>query len=77
MSYRDFIKYFSRVEICNLSPETMDDDADKKWKTNMFDGEWVRGITAGGCRNFLGKIIDFQKVPFVCNCYVSVKFVKG
>ncbi|CAH1397162.1 unnamed protein product [Nezara viridula] len=54
MSYRDFIKYFSRVEICNLSPETMEDvSPDKKWVTNMFEGEWVRGITAGGCRNFL------------------------
>lgn len=58
MSYRDFIKYFSRVEICNLSPETMEDvSPDKKWVTNMFEGEWVRGITAGGCRNFLGKYL--------------------
>ncbi len=31
----------------------------KKWVANKFDGSWVRGATAGGCRNFLDS--------FACN----------
>ncbi|CAB3360376.1 Hypothetical predicted protein [Cloeon dipterum] len=56
MSYRDFCKYFSRLEICNLNPDSLTDDEigdGKKWEMSVFEGEWVRGITAGGCRNFL------------------------
>ncbi|XP_050426862.1 calpain-A-like isoform X1 [Adelges cooleyi] len=58
MSYKDFVKYFSRLEICNLNPdlltkEHMGDDPKKRWEMSVFEGEWVRGATAGGCRNFL------------------------
>nr|CAD7200723.1 unnamed protein product [Timema douglasi] len=57
MSYRDFIKYFSRLEICNLNPDSLTEDqveaGKRKWEMSMFEGEWVRGVTAGGCRNFL------------------------
>lgn len=69
ISYRDFMKYFSRVEICNLSPDTMvEGTPGKKWETAMFEGEWVRGITAGGCRNFLGNSEEFllyYTIPFI------------
>lgn len=58
MSYKDFVKYFSRLEICNLNPDllTKEQQGDKavKWEMSVFEGEWVRGATAGGCRNFLG-----------------------
>ncbi|XP_059481918.1 calpain-B isoform X3 [Neocloeon triangulifer] len=56
MSYRDFTKYFSRLEICNLNPDSLTEDEigdGKKWEMSVFEGEWVRGITAGGCRNFI------------------------
>ncbi|XP_073995003.1 calpain-A-like isoform X9 [Rhodnius prolixus] len=58
MSFRDFIKYFSRLEICNLNPDSLSEDeykdgVRKRWEMSIFEGEWVRGITAGGCRNFL------------------------
>lgn len=60
MSYTDFVKHFSRLEICNLSPDSLTDEElrsedKKKWAMNVFEGEWVRGVTAGGCRNFLGE----------------------
>uniref|UniRef100_A0A336LNB6 CSON015267 protein n=1 Tax=Culicoides sonorensis TaxID=179676 RepID=A0A336LNB6_CULSO len=58
MSYRDFLKYFDRVEICNLSPDSLSDDqissGKKKWEMSTFEGEWVAGVSAGGCRNYLG-----------------------
>lgn len=58
MSYKDFMKHFSRLEICNLSPDSLTEaqlraEDKKKWEMSVFEGEWVRGVTAGGCRNFL------------------------
>ncbi|XP_046400174.1 calpain-A-like isoform X4 [Ischnura elegans] len=57
MSYRDFLSRFSRLEICNLNPDSLeseeDDSGRKKWEMSHYEGEWVRGVTAGGCRNNL------------------------
>ncbi|XP_049882091.1 calpain-A-like isoform X2 [Pectinophora gossypiella] len=58
MSFKDFVQHFSRVEICNLNPDSLDPEecpegCTKKWEMSVFEGEWVRGVTAGGCRNFL------------------------
>lgn len=58
MSYQDFIKRFDRLEMCLLNPDTLPEeirvDCRKRWEMSVFEGEWVRGVTAGGCRNFLG-----------------------
>ncbi|XP_055839215.1 calpain-A isoform X2 [Episyrphus balteatus] len=57
MSFQDFLNNFDRVEICNLSPDSLTDEEQhngkRKWETSMFEGEWTAGVTAGGCRNFL------------------------
>uniref|UniRef100_A0ABD2WEK7 Calpain-A n=1 Tax=Trichogramma kaykai TaxID=54128 RepID=A0ABD2WEK7_9HYME len=57
MSFQDFKKYFMRLEICNLNPDSLTEDdlahGKKKWEMNVHEGEWVRGVTAGGCRNYL------------------------
>lgn len=63
MSYKDFVKYFSRLEICNLNPdlltkEQLGENKNLKWEMSVFEGEWVRGATAGGCRNFLGIVFE-------------------
>lgn len=53
MSYQDFLRHYDRLEICNLSPDSLDDASTKKWNVNVFEGKWVAGVTAGGCRNHI------------------------
>uniref|UniRef100_UPI00358FB033 calpain-9-like isoform X2 n=1 Tax=Myxine glutinosa TaxID=7769 RepID=UPI00358FB033 len=52
MSFEDFKKQFSRVEICNIGPKGMDDDDEGYWSLTEHESRWVPGSTAGGCRNF-------------------------
>lgn len=52
MSYRDFIKNFQEVTVCNLSPnENVAEKATKRWEKAQFKGEWIDGITAGGSKD--------------------------
>nr|XP_029708165.1 calpain-B-like isoform X4 [Aedes albopictus] len=54
MSYQDFVKYFDRIEMCNMSPDCpiIRQSGNYPWKQSAFEGEWVIGSTAGGCRNY-------------------------
>ncbi|XP_067465856.1 calpain-2 catalytic subunit-like [Thunnus thynnus] len=52
MSYSDFIKHFSTLEICNLTPDTLMSDDVGHWNHHQFEGIWRVGSTAGGCRNY-------------------------
>ncbi|XP_073484438.1 calpain-8-like [Aquarana catesbeiana] len=52
MAFSDFIREYSRLEICNLSPDTLTSKEQHKWNTTLFNGTWARGSTAGGCQNY-------------------------
>ncbi|XP_070590037.1 calpain-9 isoform X2 [Erythrolamprus reginae] len=53
MKFEDFLSNFEKVEICNLTPDALEDSAAHKWEVSIHQGSWVRGATAGGCRNFI------------------------
>ncbi|XP_005638354.2 calpain-3 isoform X6 [Canis lupus familiaris] len=52
MSYDDFIYHFTKLEICNLTADALESDKLQSWTVSVNEGRWVRGCSAGGCRNF-------------------------
>ncbi|XP_039183118.1 calpain-3 isoform X2 [Crotalus tigris] len=52
ISFKDFLRYFTKLEICNLTPDTLEADKLHTWTVSVTEGQWVRGSTAGGCRNY-------------------------
>ncbi|EMP39588.1 Calpain-3 [Chelonia mydas] len=52
MSFDDFMRYFTKLEMCNLTPDTLEADKLQTWTVSVNEGRWVRGCSAGGCRNY-------------------------
>lgn len=58
MSFKDFLTNFTMMEMTNLNPDSIEDEdmigsVQHKWEMSVFEGGWIRGSTAGGCRNFI------------------------
>ncbi|MBN3292333.1 CAN9 protein, partial [Polypterus senegalus] len=53
MEFEDFKANYDKIEICNLTADSLDDDTPHKWEVTVFNGSWIRGSTAGGCRNYI------------------------
>uniref|UniRef100_H3CDE3 Calpain-3 n=1 Tax=Tetraodon nigroviridis TaxID=99883 RepID=H3CDE3_TETNG len=52
MSFSDFQRNFTKLEMCNLTPDTLQGDERHSWTVSVNQGRWVRGSSAGGCRNY-------------------------
>uniref|UniRef100_A0A8B9LB17 Calpain-3 n=1 Tax=Astyanax mexicanus TaxID=7994 RepID=A0A8B9LB17_ASTMX len=52
MGFEEFQQTFTKLEICNLTPDALQDDELLKWDVSVNEGRWVRGCSAGGCRNY-------------------------
>nr|XP_053637258.1 calpain-B-like [Cherax quadricarinatus] len=67
MSFQDFVKNFTTVEVCDVTPEVFDhnsfdeengnenqvDQVQKRWQMMIYEGAWASHHSAGGCRNFI------------------------
>ncbi|KAM9793031.1 calpain-9 [Neosynchiropus ocellatus] len=53
MEFEDFKQNYSKVEICNMTPDSLTDSTQRHWEVSLFEGNWIRGSTAGGCRNYI------------------------
>lgn len=60
ISYTDFVKTFTHLEVVHLDQETSKDEPSlyrkHTWQMRIHQGSWQRGVTAGGCRNNPGYI---------------------
>uniref|UniRef100_A0A672G8Z9 Calpain-2 catalytic subunit-like n=1 Tax=Salarias fasciatus TaxID=181472 RepID=A0A672G8Z9_SALFA len=52
MSFSDFLREYSRLEICHLTPDALTGIDIKKWAETEFEESWRKGVSAGGCRNY-------------------------
>ncbi|XP_070805428.1 calpain-8 [Pituophis catenifer annectens] len=52
MSFSDFKKQFTNLEICNLSPDPLACNQTRNWNMKLFHGTWQSGSTAGGSPNY-------------------------
>uniref|UniRef100_A0A8C5HA12 Calpain 9 n=1 Tax=Gouania willdenowi TaxID=441366 RepID=A0A8C5HA12_GOUWI len=53
MEFEDFKRNYNKVEICNMTPDALTDNTKRHWEVEMLEGSWIRGSTAGGCRNYI------------------------
>ncbi|CAL8288765.1 unnamed protein product [Arctogadus glacialis] len=53
MEFEDFKSNYDKVEICNLTPDSLVENTPHHWEVSWFEGNWIRGSTAGGCRNYI------------------------
>ncbi|ELK32146.1 Calpain-8 [Myotis davidii] len=51
MSFAEFLRQFSRLEICRWSPDSLSSEEAHKWDLVLSNGLWARGSTAKGCQN--------------------------
>jgi calpain, invertebrate len=87
MSERDFMKQFDTLEVCNLEPESLDEEelsvGKVYWHEKQFTGSWIAGQTAGGCRNYINSYASNPQFKVVltdsdedsdelCTCVISL-----
>ncbi|XP_060574918.1 calpain-B-like isoform X7 [Ruditapes philippinarum] len=57
MSFQDWQNNFQKLEICNLGPDSLDEEEMSqgkiRWEATAERGEWIPRVNAGGCRNYL------------------------
>lgn len=64
MSYGEFVKTFTHLEAVHLDSETARDEPSlhkkRTWQMRVYQGAWVRGVSAGGCRNNPGNLLTIH-----------------
>jgi len=61
ISYSDFVKTFTHLEVVHLDSDTSRDEPSlhhkNTWQMRLYQGAWQRGVSAGGCRNNPGYLL--------------------
>jgi len=76
MSFQDFAKNFSKLEICNLGPDSATDTTKKRFQESVHEGCWKRRVNAGGCRNYLSQYRSPSASAFVSEVW-SLPLAEG
>lgn len=67
MSFQDWQNNFQKLEICNLGPDSLDEEERAqgkiRWEATAEVGEWIPRVNAGGCRNYLGMLCGISPYP--------------
>ena len=71
---RDFCAHFTRVEMVSPDSLAINSINAKSWETSKFEGAWVKGLTPGGCRNYIGVCIELWNYILVL---VSLCAIQG
>lgn len=56
MSFRDFLKYFDTLEICNVLQNYVlcdEEEQSETWFLKEVHGQWIANENSGGCRNYI------------------------
>ena len=65
MTYMDFIRTFTHLEVVHLDSETAWDEPSMqgkiRWNMRFYSGAWQKGVTADGCRNNSGNLRYLSK----------------
>uniref|UniRef100_A0A672FZB9 Calpain 9 n=1 Tax=Salarias fasciatus TaxID=181472 RepID=A0A672FZB9_SALFA len=82
MEFEDFKRNYDKVEICNMTPDALTDNTKRHWEVEVLEGSWIRGSTAGGCRNYIDtfwtnpqfkmRLKDADDEDDVCSVVVAV-----
>ncbi|XP_076272329.1 calpain C isoform X2 [Rhynchophorus ferrugineus] len=55
MPYSEFLRTFTHLEVVHLDSDTSRDEPSlhnkSTWQMRLYQGNWQKGVTAGGCRN--------------------------
>uniref|UniRef100_A0AAV2JE86 Calpain catalytic domain-containing protein n=1 Tax=Knipowitschia caucasica TaxID=637954 RepID=A0AAV2JE86_KNICA len=51
MSLEDFTRLYANLDICSPGPKFLDGTPGSHWDSQVHEGRWVSGTTAGGCSN--------------------------
>lgn len=66
MTYHDFVKTFTSIEAVHLDTDTSKDEPTLRskvpWHMKVWQGQWQRGVTSGGCRNNLGMYMSITTI---------------
>lgn len=66
MSFEDFFKYYDKLEVCHLGPDSAAGVSANNWEGRSENGAWIRGSSAGGCRNFLNTFGSNPQYRYCC-----------